>query len=1149
MVLCHWRRWFPLQATLAQHPGRKERSRVRLQRPQFESLEDRFAPATHTWTGGLNTLWSADRNWIGGSPAGDNNAALIFPANARTATNNDLDNLTIQSMSLVSGEGNYALTGQPITLTGGINSVAPSGTANNISFNITLASTQTWNVTGNLLVGGTVTLSAGIRLMVITPDTTTFAGALNGSGGLAVAAGSTGAVVLSAANAYSGPTAVNSGTLRVGIPDAVPNTSAVTVAAGATIDLNKFSDTIGSLAGAGNVNLGGSVLITGSDNTSTTFSGIISGPGGLTKAGTGTLILSGANTYSSTLVAAGTLLVNGAQATNIVTVNSSATLGGSGIVGTTTAIGAISPGGPGTAVLRSGDTAFIPGSSFIVKINGATPGIGYDQLNAAGPVSLAGNPTLSATAGFAAAIGDSFTILTSSSGIAGTFSGLANNASLSISGQTFQISYTSNSVALTRITAPTTTSLTSAPNASILGQLVTFTAVVTPAAHAMETPTGAVTFKEGSETLGTGTFNAGGVATFTTTTPLTVGSHVITATYNGDRSFAPSTSSPVTQIVNRGVALTTLTSSANPFFFSQPVTFTATVAAVPGTPTGNVVFREGSTTLGNAALDRSGRATLTTSALNPGTHTVTAEYSGDSTLTATTSESLIQTINQALTTSAVSASPNPSVSGQPVIFTATVSAVVGTPSGNVVFREGSTTLGTAALDRSGRATLTTFALSPGTHTVTAEFGGDSTLTASTSAPLTQTINQALTTTAVSASPNPSVSGQPVIFTATISALSPASGTPTGTVTFKDGLTTLGVGTLDASGHATLTTSALATGSHAIATIYSGDANFIAASSVPVTQTINPAAATVTVTSSTNRSTFGQPVTFTAVVRVVPPGDRSPSGSVTFQDGTTTLGTVSLDSAGTATFTAATLSGGNHAITAVYSGDTDFAPSTSPAFSQVVASSPNEAYVTALYRNVLERLPDAVGFNFWVQQLQAGASRTAVASAFETSVEYRSLEVNRFYEVFLHRAADVVGKAFWVNALVSGQSEADVVVAFLTSTEYTAAHHDAASYVRGLYQDVLGHAADPAGASFWQDVVQRGAQSRGQVALSFLSSPEAYFQAIDSYYANFLGRPADSAGRQAYFAALQGGKFTPTGITTAFLASDEFLARAIALAGG
>src|SRR5439155_4368745 len=118
--------------------------------------------------------------------------------------------------------------------------------------------------------------------------------------------------------------------------------------------------------------------------------------------------------------------------------------------------------------------------------------------------------------------------------------------------------------------------------------------------------------------------------------------------------------------------------------------------------------------------------------------------------------------------------------------------VTGTPTGTVTFKDGSTTLGTGTLDGSGVATYTTgaFTFSVGSHSITAVYGATTNYNTSTSSTLTQTVNAASTSTALSSSANPSVYGQAVTFTATVSATSPGTGTPTGTVTFKDGSTTL-----------------------------------------------------------------------------------------------------------------------------------------------------------------------------------------------------------------------------------------------------------------------------------------------------------------------------------------------------------------------
>src|SRR5260221_2103428 len=121
-------------------------------------------------------------------------------------------------------------------------------------------------------------------------------GNIVGTGGLSKIGAGT--LTLAGPSSYTGATNVNAGTLQAGVANAFAPLSAFTVASGATLDLNGFSQSIGSLAGAASVTLGAATLTTGNDNTSTTFSGAISGSGGLTKIGSGALTLSGRTTYA-----------------------------------------------------------------------------------------------------------------------------------------------------------------------------------------------------------------------------------------------------------------------------------------------------------------------------------------------------------------------------------------------------------------------------------------------------------------------------------------------------------------------------------------------------------------------------------------------------------------------------------------------------------------------------------------------------------------------------------------------------------------------------------------------------------------------------------------------------------------------------------
>jgi len=288
-------------------------------------------------------------------------------------------------------------------------------------------------------------------------------------------------------------------------------------------------------------------------------------------------------------------------------------------------------------------------------------------------------------------------------------------------------------------------------------------------------------------------------------------------------------------------SVATLSSSVNPAVFGQMVVFTANVqSTVPGAgpPSGAVTFQDQGVPLGFGFLN-AGQATLALSSLSVGPHSITAVYNGDSNFTPSTSPPLAQIITVASTTTAVSSSADPSVSGQSIIFNASVSAAGpggGTPTGQVTFQDGSTVLGTVVLS-SGHATFTTSSLAVGTHSISAVYSGDVDYAASASALFSQTVNKASSTTALVSSPNPSVFGQSVTLTATVSAVAPGSGVPTGTVSFKDGSFPLLTVVLQ-SGQATLTSASLSRGSHSLMAVYNGDGQFYGSSSAAVGQSVN-----------------------------------------------------------------------------------------------------------------------------------------------------------------------------------------------------------------------------------------------------------------------------------------------------------------------
>ncbi|HEY6348885.1 MAG TPA: Ig-like domain-containing protein [Candidatus Angelobacter sp.] len=291
-------------------------------------------------------------------------------------------------------------------------------------------------------------------------------------------------------------------------------------------------------------------------------------------------------------------------------------------------------------------------------------------------------------------------------------------------------------------TGASSTTLTSTPNPSSSGQSVTFTATVAAVPPATGTPTGQVTFQQGNTVLAQAPLNSSGQVSFSTSA-LAVGSDTITATYASDQLFAASSGSTVQTVQNAFATTTTVSSSANPSVFSQPVTFTATVTSTGGTPTGTVTFKDGSATLGTSTLDGTGHATFATSTLAVASHSITATYNGSSTFNPSTSSVLTQTVNKDGTTSTVTSSLNPSRRGQMVTFTATVvanSPGTAVPTGTVTFKNGTSTLGTKTLNSSGKATLSTSGLSRGSHSITVVYGGSSSFSGSTSAVLIQQVN-------------------------------------------------------------------------------------------------------------------------------------------------------------------------------------------------------------------------------------------------------------------------------------------------------------------------------------------------------------------------------------------------------------------------
>ncbi|MCR1782192.1 Ig-like domain-containing protein [Nocardioides carbamazepini] len=500
--------------------------------------------------------------------------------------------------------------------------------------------------------------------------------------------------------------------------------------------------------------------------------------------------------------------------------------------------------------------------------------------------------------------------------------------------------------------AATTTAVDVSPSPSVVGQPVTVRATVTPVAPATGDPEGAVQFEIDGQP-GAFVDLIDGVAELSTST-LTRGGHQIRARYfSADPNFVTSTSTTVGHTVNKAATKTTVTSTAPVAVFGQPVTFTATVAVLApgaGSASGTVTFTDGDTVLGAAPVGSAtgGVASITVDSLTVGQHAVVATYDGDDSFSASLG-SVAQKVQRAQTSTLVASTANPSQPGAAVRFTATVSPVApgaGNPGGTVQFKVNGAALGAPVPIAGGTATSPDFAnLAPGTYRISAVYSGEPRFVGSTGLldqGNGQTVGKAGTSTELASDDAEADQGQAVTFTATVRAVAPATGRPTGVVQFWSGSTLLGATSLAPASAAntstaSYTTTTLTAGTHEVRATYGGSVTF--EGSTETTSQVVGVGVTVTgIASSANPSSYGDRVTLTATVADTTPTSGKPTGTVTFRSGGDVLGTATLatvDGSQRATLDVDGLATGSHTLTASYSGSGSRAASTSPELTQVV----------------------------------------------------------------------------------------------------------------------------------------------------------------------------------------------------------------------
>jgi hypothetical protein len=482
----------------------------------------------------------------------------------------------------------------------------------------------------------------------------------------------------------------------------------------------------------------------------------------------------------------------------------------------------------------------------------------------------------------------------------------------------------------------TATAVNLSPSTSTFSQVVTFLARIAPANGG--NATGTVMFYNGASPIGTATVGSNVASLSTSTLPtgvLPAGTDAITAVYSGDTTYAGSTSPAVNETVSRVTTKTTVVPGQPQITYGQSAQIDGVInpnlngfASTGDAVTGTLTFYNGSNVIDTTTVNNNG-GVFTTTALPAGTDSLTAVYSGDTNNLGSMSAAVNVVVSQATTTTTLSVSPTQAYVGGDVTFTATVAPqYAGTPTGTVFFYDGKTRY-TAQLI-GGVATYTTSSLKAGSHSITAVYSSDNNFKSSTSSAVSVTVTGDTATT-ISVVPSWTQLGSPssptlyvgqnVTFTATVS--TGTSGlTPDGAVTFEDGGSVLG--TVALSGNtAAYTTNTLAAGTHHIVALYISSSGEFKSSTKTLAQKVTLLPTQINLTASPS----GQTVVLTADVTSTIPGTGLPNdGTVTFYDvydrTTTELQTANV-SGGQAQYTAQ-LAVGRHTIKAEYSGDADFA---------------------------------------------------------------------------------------------------------------------------------------------------------------------------------------------------------------------------------
>jgi fibronectin type 3 domain-containing protein len=357
----------------------------------------------------------------------------------------------------------------------------------------------------------------------------------------------------------------------------------------------------------------------------------------------------------------------------------------------------------------------------------------------------------------------------------------------------------------------------------------------------------------------------------------------------------------------------------------SPVTLTATVSGSGVTPTGTVVFTSGATTLCSSTLNSSGVATCNDTPAASGSTIVTVQYQGDSHYQASSASLTLNVYDASI--SLKSSSTQLTYPGASNLTACVAPATGATATGTMKIFDGSALLNTQTLQGNGCVYwYISPGLAAGTHVLAAAYSGDKNNPSGTSAATTLTVAPVPVNMSVSCWNASFAYG--ANYQCTVSASSTA-GSAQGAITYSlDSGAAVSVPL--SGGNAQFTVTKPIAGNHQVVIAYAQQTNYAAVTPKTESFTVTPAPVTVALTPSTYNAPAGTSISFATAISSWSAGAPNATGSVSFYDGSTLLGSIPVNASGTATFSTSSLTAGKHTITATYAGGANYASGSSSA---------------------------------------------------------------------------------------------------------------------------------------------------------------------------------------------------------------------------